>query len=84
MVRRIMMKLVRGKKMNWAMYVEWTNKKQQWWKTPLVELMSDEKGNDGTNQSKGDKKNLVGSNSFMIVVIPKENMHYVEFTKKLF
>jgi hypothetical protein len=46
--------------------------------------MSDEKGNDGTNQSKGDKKNLVGSNSFMIVVIPKENMHYVEFTKKLF
>lgn len=46
--------------------------------------MSDEKSNDGINQSKGDKVNLVGSNNCMNVIIPKEIMHYVEVTKKLF
>jgi hypothetical protein len=46
--------------------------------------MSDEKNNNGTDQSEGDEENLVGSNNCMNVIIPKKIMHYVEFTKKLF
>jgi hypothetical protein len=46
--------------------------------------MNDEKGNDGIDQLKGDEENLVGNNNCMNVVIPKEIMHYVEFTKKVF
>jgi hypothetical protein len=43
-----------------------------------------QKGNDGIDQPEGDEENLVGSNSCMIVVIPKEVTHYLEFIKKLF
>jgi len=83
MAKGIVMELMKGKKMNWAIYAKWTNQEQQWWKTPLVELVS-QKGNDGIDQPEGDEENLVGSNSCMIVVIPKEVTHYLEFIKKLF
>jgi hypothetical protein len=46
--------------------------------------VSDEKGNDGIDQPERDEENLVGSNSCLIVAIPKKVTHYVEFTKKLF
>jgi hypothetical protein len=67
MAKGIVMELMKNKKMNRAMYVEWTNQEQQWQTTSINEMMSDEKGDNVANQPV-DEKNLVGSGSCMILL----------------
>jgi hypothetical protein len=38
MARGVVMELNKGRKMNWAMYIEWTNQEQQRQKSYVVEL----------------------------------------------
>jgi hypothetical protein len=44
MAKGIVMELMKNKKMNWAMYVEWTNQEQQLQRTSISEMMRDEEG----------------------------------------
>ncbi len=76
-----MMELVKGKKMNWAMCVEWTNQ-EQWQKRSIIEVMNDEEGDDAIDQLEDDEENLVGSDSCMTLVLPKEIIRYVENSPK--
>ena len=38
MTRGVVMEKSKGNRMNWAMYMEWTNQEQQWGKGSLVDL----------------------------------------------
>jgi hypothetical protein len=44
--------------------------------------MNDEESDDAIDQPKDDEKNLVGSDSCMTLVLPKEIIRYVENSPK--
>jgi hypothetical protein len=44
--------------------------------------MNDEENDDAIDQLENDEENLVGSDSCMTLVLPKEIIHYVENSPK--
>jgi hypothetical protein len=59
MARGVVMELNKGRKMNWVMYIEWTNHEQQQQQNYMVELLSDKE--DDTKNA--DEENLFGNNN---------------------
>jgi hypothetical protein len=50
---------LKGDKMNWAMYVKWTNRKQQCKKGSIIELLSDGEGDTSSQMMKEPKFKVV-------------------------
>lgn len=75
MAQGLASKKIHGKPMNWALYVEWTNKKQQWHKVQVeqIELLSDEEENEYViphieTEERNPIVNVVGIFSDLIII----------------